>query len=94
MKPFLNLIWSAFQALVMKCISFKHVVFAVATYIGIKVLFKVIAIAPDNTDVVSLFKIWVLYEGGLLVLFYASNQIQKWIFTKALPKESEPENEG
>ena len=82
MEKFLNLIWTAFQSLIMKLISFKNIIFIGATYIGAKVLYKMVSIATNKTDVVSLFQTWVMYELTLLVLFYSTNQIQKLILSR------------
>ena len=82
MEKLLNLLWTALQSLAMKLISFKNIIFIAATYIGAKVLYKMVSMAPDKTDVVGLFQTWVAYELTLLVLFYATNQIQKLILAR------------
>lgn len=76
MKKFLKLLWDAFQSMLMKCISFKNIIFAVATYVGVKVAFKLEASFMD----------WSIYQMVLLVLFYSSNQLQKWILSRKFPK--------
>ena len=71
--------------LLRKIISFKNLIFAAATIIGIKVLMEMITVSTTGSDIVHLFKIWAVYQMLLLILFYTTNQVQKWIFTRTLP---------
>lgn len=82
MKELWEIIIEAIKTLITKLLSFKNLVFGVATYVGVKVLYRLVVISPERTDVVHLFIVWAIYQSVLLVLFYASNQLQKWIFSR------------
>lgn len=74
-KSFWQILMDIILALLTKLISFKNVLAAASTVVGVYVAFKLGATFMD----------WAKYQGFILILFYTSNQFQKWIFSKWPP---------
>lgn len=71
-KSFWQRLMDIFLALLTKLISFKNVLAAASTVVGVYVAFKLGASFMD----------WAKYQGFVLVLLYTSNQFQKWLFMR------------
>lgn len=65
-------ILEALKELALKLVSFKNLVVIFGTIIGAKL--------AQQTN--APFKEWAAYELGLFAMFYATNQIQKYLIRK------------
>ena len=73
-RSFIEVLLTALKKLVIKMVSLKNI-------IGIgSIVLGVVVISMGHIN--STFKEWGDYTIKVLVIFYASNQIQKWIFAK------------
>jgi hypothetical protein len=76
MKKPIELIWKFLENAITKLGSMKNVVFLFATIYGGKMA----------VSLKAEYKHWAMFELGLLILFYASNEVQKWILSRGIGK--------
>lgn len=81
-KPFRQVLVTALKKLVLKLVSFKNLIAILAIILGV----VVISLPHINAT----FKDWGDYMFRVLVLFFASNQVQKWIFARFNIKDDRP----
>lgn len=81
-RSFGGVFLTALKKLVLKLVSFKNLIAILAIILGV----VVISLPHINAT----FKDWGDYMFKVLVLFFASNQVQKWIFARFNIKDDRP----
>lgn len=69
---------AALKSLVIKCVSFKNIGFAVGTVLGVVLAREI----PGTT-----FTQWGSYMLILIAVFFTTNQLQKWILGMLLQRQ-------
>jgi phage-related holin len=83
-KPFRSVMGTALKRLILKLISFKNFMGLLA------IAMSMVVVAMPHIQ--ATFKDWGDFVFKVLVLFYASNQVQKWIFARFGVKDSRPDD--
>lgn len=82
-RSFGSVLLTALKRLLLKIISFKNVVAIVSIVLGM--------VVASKTNVSTTFRDWDAFMFKVLVLFFASNQVQKWIFAKYKVEDTRPD---
>lgn len=82
-KTFAHLLASALKILILKLVSFKNFIALLSLILGVVVV--------SMPHIHATFKDWGDFTFKVLVLFFASNQVQKWIFARFGIKDNRPD---